>query len=181
MAININDAQSLEGRIDVGRAVGSDTTAMYVYDLAPGQSSCPYHYEYAEEWLLVVDGTLVVRTPAGERTLSKGDLDRFPPGPAGAHKIMNRSEIAGTDADVLERPVARRLGLSRQRQGRRLDGRRERPDLPAWDVGRVGRGRGRLGQRGLTGAGRREPTSSDRARERAAADDPLGAAGHARP
>ena len=65
---------------------------MYIYDLAPGQSSCPYHYEYEEEWLLVVEGALVVRTPAGEHTLSRGDIDRFPPGPAGAHKIMNRSE-----------------------------------------------------------------------------------------
>ena len=29
---------------------------MYVYDLKPGRSSCPYHYEYEEEWLLVIDG-----------------------------------------------------------------------------------------------------------------------------
>ena len=64
---------------------------MFVYDLASGQSSCPYHYEYEEEWLLVVDGTIVVRAPDGEHTLERGDLVRFPPGPAGAHKIMNRS------------------------------------------------------------------------------------------
>jgi uncharacterized cupin superfamily protein len=34
----------------------------------------------------------VVRTPDGERTVSRGDIDRFPPGPAGAHKVMNRSD-----------------------------------------------------------------------------------------
>jgi hypothetical protein len=33
-----------------------------------------------------------VRTPQGEQTLEGGALVRFPPGRAGAHKIMNRSE-----------------------------------------------------------------------------------------
>jgi uncharacterized cupin superfamily protein len=80
------------GRIDVSRAVGSEATAMFIYDLPPGGSSCPYHYEYEEEWLLVLDGTLVVRAPDGEQTLERGDLVCFPAGPAGAHKIMNRGE-----------------------------------------------------------------------------------------
>jgi uncharacterized cupin superfamily protein len=73
--INVRSAEN-PGRIDVSRAVGSEATAMYIYDLAPGQSSCPYHYEYEEEWLLVLNGDLVC----------------FQAGPAGAHKIMNRSE-----------------------------------------------------------------------------------------
>jgi uncharacterized cupin superfamily protein len=91
-AVNIFTAENLEGRVDVARAVASAAMLMYIYDLAPGQSSCPYHYEYEEEWLLVVDGTVAVRTPAGEQTLERGDLICFPAGPAGAHKIMNRSE-----------------------------------------------------------------------------------------
>jgi uncharacterized cupin superfamily protein len=90
-AINIFDAAG-EGRVDVGGAVDSGETAMFLYDLAPGESSSPYHYEYEEEWLLVVDGTIVVREAEGERTLRRGDLVRFPPGPKGAHKVMNRSE-----------------------------------------------------------------------------------------
>jgi uncharacterized cupin superfamily protein len=91
-AINIFAAKNLEGRIDVARALGSSETAMYIYDLLPGQSQCPYHYEYNEEWLLVVDGTIVLREPDGERTLERGELVRFPPGPTGAHQITNRSE-----------------------------------------------------------------------------------------
>jgi uncharacterized cupin superfamily protein len=91
-AINIISAENAEGRIDVAGAVGSASTLMYVYDLAPGEGASPYHYEYAEEWLLVVDGTVVVRTPDGEQTLERGDLVCFAPGPAGAHKVMNRSE-----------------------------------------------------------------------------------------
>jgi uncharacterized cupin superfamily protein len=92
MAINIITADSAGGRIDVARALGSTEIAMYVYDLAPGESSSPYHYEYAEEWLLVVEGSVVVRRPGGEETLDRGDLVCFAAGPAGAHKVMNRSE-----------------------------------------------------------------------------------------
>ena len=91
-AVNIFSAENLEGRVDVARAVGSTATGMFIYDLAPGQSSCPYHFEYVEEWLLVIDGTIVVRAPDGEHTLERGDLVCFPLGPAGAHKLMNRSE-----------------------------------------------------------------------------------------
>jgi uncharacterized cupin superfamily protein len=90
--VNVFTAENREGRIDVSHAVGSAGTAMYVYDLAPGQSSCPYHYEYEEEWLLVIDGAIAVRTPDGELAVTRGDLLCFPAGPAGAHKIMNRSE-----------------------------------------------------------------------------------------
>jgi uncharacterized cupin superfamily protein len=65
---------------------------MFIYDLSPGQVQCPYHYEYEEEWLLVVNGTVVLRAPDGNHTLERGDLVRFPAGPAGAHKLMNRSD-----------------------------------------------------------------------------------------
>ena len=90
--LNVFTAENPDGRVDVSRAVGSEATAMYIYDLAPGRCSCPYHYEYEEEWLLVVDGTISIRTPDGERTLVRGDLVCFPAGAAGAHKVMNRSD-----------------------------------------------------------------------------------------
>jgi uncharacterized cupin superfamily protein len=90
--LNIFSAPNLEGRVDVARALGSDVTLMFIYDVAPGEGSSPYHYEFAEEWLLVVDGTVVVRAPDGEHTLERGDLVCFPAGAAGAHKVMNRSD-----------------------------------------------------------------------------------------
>jgi uncharacterized cupin superfamily protein len=62
------------------------------YELPPGQSNCPYHYEYEEEWLLVLEGEVALRTPDGERGLHRGDLVCFPVGPAGAHKVTNRSD-----------------------------------------------------------------------------------------
>ena len=75
------------GRLDLS----SDETAMYVYDVDPGESF-PYHYEYVEEWLLVVDGAVVVRGPDGEAEHGRGAVLRFPPGPHGAHQIMNRGD-----------------------------------------------------------------------------------------
>jgi uncharacterized cupin superfamily protein len=89
--VNIFRAASAEDMVDVGGAVGSTRTAMFLHDHAPGQGS-RYHYEYEEEWLLVVEGTVVLRTPDGEQTLAPGDVVCFPAGPAGAHQVTNRSD-----------------------------------------------------------------------------------------
>ena len=90
--VNIFSAENREGRVDVARAVGSTATLMFIYDVAPGERQCPYHYEFEEEWLLVVDGTLVLRAPDGEHTVERGDVVCFPAGPDGAHQLVNRSE-----------------------------------------------------------------------------------------
>jgi uncharacterized cupin superfamily protein len=90
--VNIFTADTAGGRVHVAEALGSSEMLMFIYDLAPGQGSSPYHYEFDEEWLLVVEGTVVVRAPDGEHTLQRGDLVRFPSGPEGAHKVMNRSD-----------------------------------------------------------------------------------------
>lgn len=91
-SVNVFNVDKPEGRLDVATLLGSTGLMMFVYDLVPGASSSPYHYEYEEEWLLVVEGTLVLRAPDGEHALQRGDLVRFPAGPEGAHKVMNRSD-----------------------------------------------------------------------------------------
>jgi uncharacterized cupin superfamily protein len=91
--VNIFEAGPIQGRIDIAGLAGSSKTSAYVYDIAPGGASCPYHYEYVEEWLLVIAGEAAVRTPEGERALAAGQLVRFPAGPEGAHKIANRGEV----------------------------------------------------------------------------------------
>jgi uncharacterized cupin superfamily protein len=58
-----------------------------VYELRAGESLCPYHYEYVDEWLLLLAGELDLRTPAGTERLATGALVRFPSGPDGAHKV----------------------------------------------------------------------------------------------
>ncbi|HVU76489.1 MAG TPA: cupin domain-containing protein [Gaiellaceae bacterium] len=91
-SLNIFDVDKPEGRLDVSRLLDSTGLTMFVYDIDPGSSSSPYHYEYEDEWLLVVEGELVLRAPDGEHALGRGDLVRFPAGPEGAHKVMNRSD-----------------------------------------------------------------------------------------
>ena len=55
-----------------GGPTGRARTGASVYELPPGQSICPYHYEYGEEeWLLVLEGTASVRTPEGTEPLER--------------------------------------------------------------------------------------------------------------
>jgi uncharacterized cupin superfamily protein len=73
--------------------IGGVQLGATIYELATGQSICPYHYEYGnEEWLIVLEGRPVLRTPEGEVELEPGDVVCFPEGPDGAHKVTNRGE-----------------------------------------------------------------------------------------
>jgi uncharacterized cupin superfamily protein len=63
-----------------------------LYELPPGQSAFPYHYELGnDELLVVVTGRPTLRAPDGERELRPGDCILFPTGPSGAHQLTNRS------------------------------------------------------------------------------------------
>jgi uncharacterized cupin superfamily protein len=77
------------GQQRFGPAIGASRLGATVYELPPGESLCPYHYESEEEWLLVLRGHVTVRHPAGEDVLGPGDVTAFPVGPAGAHKTTN--------------------------------------------------------------------------------------------
>jgi uncharacterized cupin superfamily protein len=77
----------------VGPLVGATKLGLSVYQLPPGQSICPYHYENAEEeWLVVLTGRPTLRTPDGDRELRPWDCAFFPTGEAGAHKVTNRTD-----------------------------------------------------------------------------------------
>ena len=53
-----------------GPKIGASQIGGSVYEIPPGQSICPYHYEYPEEeWLMPLDGVVIVRTPEGEAEL----------------------------------------------------------------------------------------------------------------
>ena len=78
------------GMFRLGKPLGARQTGMSAYELPPGQSVCPYHYEYGEEeWVLVLTGRPTLRTPEGERELAPFDAAFFPIGPDGAHQIRN--------------------------------------------------------------------------------------------
>jgi uncharacterized cupin superfamily protein len=77
----------------VGSLVGASALGLSVYDLPPGQSAFPYHYELGrEEWLLVLGGRPTLRDPDGEEELAPGDLVVFPEGEEGAHKVTNNTD-----------------------------------------------------------------------------------------
>jgi uncharacterized cupin superfamily protein len=72
---------------------GAVSTGMGLYELAPGNASWPYHFEATEEeWLIVIDGELTLRTPEGETVMRAGDVACFPAGAAGAHAVRNHSD-----------------------------------------------------------------------------------------
>jgi uncharacterized cupin superfamily protein len=78
------------GAARVGQAAGGRALNVKLYELPPGEALCPYHYEYEEEWLLVLEGTIELRTPNGTEEVRRGDLVCFPAGRDGAHKTTNR-------------------------------------------------------------------------------------------
>lgn len=75
------------------RPRGEGRTGASLWELPPGQSVCPYHYELGEEeWLLVLEGRPTLRTPDGEERLEPLDMVFFPTGPEGAHKVTNDTD-----------------------------------------------------------------------------------------
>jgi uncharacterized cupin superfamily protein len=78
------------GLFRFGAKLGAEQMGTSVYELPPGQSICPYHYEYAEEeWLLVLQGRPTLRHPDGSDELEPWDVVCFAPGPQGAHAVTN--------------------------------------------------------------------------------------------
>ena len=79
--------------VRVGPLLGAEQLGLSVYELPPGQSICPYHYENAEEeWLIVLVGRPTLRSPDGEQELQPWDCAFFPTGEEGAHKVTNSTE-----------------------------------------------------------------------------------------
>ena len=83
-----------EGRYaPVGKPAGAERLGASLYEVPPGNSTCPYHWHAGnEEMLIVISGTPTLRTPDGERTLAEGELVAFPVGERGAHTVINRTD-----------------------------------------------------------------------------------------
>jgi uncharacterized cupin superfamily protein len=91
-----------------------------VYEMPPGERSFPYHFHHGNEELLVVlEGSVAVRTPDGEQKLDKGAAALFRRGPEGAHQVINRSKgparfmLISTmiEPDITEFPDTGKVGL----------------------------------------------------------------------
>ena len=115
------------GMFRFGKLLNARQLGTTVYELPPGQSICPYHYEYGEEeWLLVLSGRPTLRHPEGSDELETWDVVCFPSGPAGAHAIHNDTDET---VRVLMYSTLDESGGDRlpgQRQDRRLARQRRR-------------------------------------------------------
>ncbi len=93
------------GYVRVGPLVGASQLGLSVYELPPGNSVCPYHYELGiDEWLIVLVGRPTLRTPEGERELGPWDVAFFPPDENGAHKVTNNTDETVRVAIMSTRP-----------------------------------------------------------------------------
>lgn len=121
----------------IGAPLGAELLGASLYELPPGESSWPYHFERAsEEWLLVVAGRPTLRTPEGE----PGDVAVFPPGEAGAHKVTNATEEAArvvifsskSSLEVVTYPDSGKVGIWTRDDGY-IAMLRDEPKLDYWD------------------------------------------------
>ena len=80
-------------RSRIGREAGAKRIGASLYELSSGARPWPYHYQYAnEEMMIVLSGRPHLRTPEGWRQLEPGEVVAFPRGPAGGHQVENRGD-----------------------------------------------------------------------------------------
>ena len=125
----------------IGTRLGAELLGASLYELPPGESTWPYHYEHgAEEWLIVVAGRPTLRTPDGERQLEPGDGAAVPPGPAGGPQVADPTAETGrrgnhttkTPIAVVAYPDSNKLGIWTKEDGY-VGLVRDEPKLDYWD------------------------------------------------
>jgi uncharacterized cupin superfamily protein len=111
-------------RARVSRQAGSERLGLSLWELPAGEAAYPYHHHLTEEELVVVlDGSPSLRTPAGWRELSQGEVVAFPRGEDGAHQLVNRTEqtvrflafSTNGDPDIVIYPDSGKLGAAERR------------------------------------------------------------------
>jgi uncharacterized cupin superfamily protein len=82
-------------RSRIGLRAGSEELGASLFEVPAGASTFPLHAHHANEELIVVlSGSLWLRTLEGERELGPGDVAACPTGRRGAHRLDNRSDVA---------------------------------------------------------------------------------------
>ena len=92
---NINQPLGDSGAVRsarLGRDAGADHLGMTLFELPPGQETVFHYHLQREELLVVIAGTLALRTSDGWRDLPAGEVVSFPHGPDGAHGFANRTD-----------------------------------------------------------------------------------------
>jgi uncharacterized cupin superfamily protein len=80
-------------RARIGRQAGSERIGASLFSVPAGEAAYPYHWHLGEEELVVVlEGAPLLRTSAGRRRLSRGEVVSFLRGEEGAHQIINDTD-----------------------------------------------------------------------------------------
>lgn len=97
--------------------------------LAPGKASCPYHFHHVgEELFIVLEGTGTLRLGGATHRLRPHDVISCPPGPEGAHQILNDGDVplvylaisTEPEAEICEYPDSGKVMAVVRRGGKRL-------------------------------------------------------------
>jgi uncharacterized cupin superfamily protein len=95
--LEFDDVREGEGfecrRARLGPQTGVHRVGASLWEVPPGKAPYPYHFHLTEdEIVIVLEGSLSLRTPEGWRELEQGEVVGFPVGEAGAHQVVNRGE-----------------------------------------------------------------------------------------
>ena len=82
-----NQAEGRRRRLPSGEQLGAT-----LYELSRGGGIAYHFHQSREELLVVLRGTLTLRTPAGEHEIDEGEVVHFPAGAAGAHGITKQDD-----------------------------------------------------------------------------------------
>jgi uncharacterized cupin superfamily protein len=74
-------------------ALGLTALGINLTTLPPGkESSMRHHHTHEEEFVLVLEGEVILRTDEGEQRLVAGTCAGFPAGTTNGHQVVNRSD-----------------------------------------------------------------------------------------
>src|SRR5688500_17361174 len=88
----------------LGDALGLTKIGVNLTTLMPGKESSMRHYHTREdEFVLILEGEVVLVTDAGEQTLTPGTCAACPAGATDGHHVVNRSERPARSLEISNR------------------------------------------------------------------------------
>lgn len=107
-------------RKQLSSAANGEKLGCSIYEVPPGRRAWPYHYHLAnEEAIYVLQGSGKLRIGGQEVVISQGDYVALPAGEAGAHQILNTSDLplrylclsTMVEPDVMVYPDSGKVGI----------------------------------------------------------------------
>jgi uncharacterized cupin superfamily protein len=81
-------------RARLGYQLATERVGLSLWSVPAGETAYPYHFHLTEEEVLVLlEGDLALRSPAGWERVRRGDVVRFPVGEEGAHQLVNDGAV----------------------------------------------------------------------------------------